>query len=68
MARRDYHALLYITLLRNYTAVTNLFLLLSIRKKTSEKIKEKKMKQKNVCKIEENLDHLLYLKANFIIF
>ena len=26
------------------------------------------MKQKNVCKIEENLDHLLYLKANFIFF
>ena len=24
------------------------------------------MKQNNVCKIEENLDHLLYLKANFI--
>ena len=46
MARRDYHALLYITLLRNYTAVTNLFLLLSIRKKSSEKIKEKKNEAK----------------------
>ena len=46
-----YQGMLYITLLRNNTAVSNFFLLLSTRKKSSEKIWEKKMKQKNICKI-----------------
>ena len=66
ISRPGYQGMLYITLLRNNTAVSNLFLLLSTRKKKQWENMEKKMKQKNICKIEENFELSLHLRANFI--
>ena len=66
ISRPGYQGMLYIALLRNNTAVSNSFLLLSTRKKKQWENMEKKMKQKNICKIEENFELSLYLSANFI--
>ena len=66
ISRPGYQGMLYITLLRNNTAVSNLFLLLSTRKKKQWENMEKKMKQKNICKIEENFELSLYLSFIFL--
>ena len=51
ISRQGYQGMLYITLLRNNRAVSNLFLLLSTRKKKQWENMGEKMKQKNICKI-----------------
>ena len=52
ISRPGYQGMLYIALLRNNTAVSNLFLLLSTRKKKQWENMEKKMKQKKYVKLK----------------